>query len=138
MDLVTQLKRDEGLRLTAYKDTLGVWTIGYGHTGPDVFENLVISQETAEFYLWQDIEEAKQIAKKLEFFDKLDPVRQAAIINMCFQLGNKIFQFKRTLAAIRDEKYYVAESYGLDSLWAKQTPNRAKRVLRQIATGEWQ
>ena len=26
----------EGLRLTAYQDSVGVWTIGYGHTGRDV------------------------------------------------------------------------------------------------------
>lgn len=138
MDLVSQLKRDEGLRLEAYQDTLGYWTIGYGHTGSEVVEGLIIDKATAERLLLEDIEEAKQIARKLEFFDRLDPVRQAAIINMCFQLGNKIFQFKRTLAAIRDEKYFLAESYGLESLWAQQTPNRAKRVMRQIATGEWQ
>jgi lysozyme len=137
MDLVTQLKRDEGLRLKAYKDTLGVWTIGYGHTGT-AKRSMVITKAEAEALLVKDIENAKAIAKRIDFFDKLDPIRQAAIINMCFQLGNKIFQFKRTLAAIRDEKYYVAESYGLESLWAKQTPNRAKRVMRQIATGEWQ
>jgi lysozyme len=137
MDLVTQLKRDEGLRLKAYKDTLGVWTIGYGHTGT-AKRGMVITEAEAEALLVKDIENAKAIAKRIDFFDKLDPIRQAAIINMCFQLGNKIFQFKRTLAAIRDEKYYVAESYGLESLWANQTPNRAKRVMRQIATGEWQ
>lgn len=28
-----QLKIDEGCRLTAYQDAVGVWTIGYGHTG---------------------------------------------------------------------------------------------------------
>lgn len=137
MDLVSQLKRDEGLRLKAYKDTVGVWTIGYGHTGT-AKPGMVITEAEAEALLVKDIEDAKAIAKRIDFFDRLDPVRQAAIINMCFQLGNKIFQFKRTLAAIRDEKYHVAESYGLESLWAKQTPNRAKRVMRQIATGEWQ
>ena len=26
------IKRWEGLRLTAYQDSVGIWTIGYGHT----------------------------------------------------------------------------------------------------------
>lgn len=35
----------EGERLTAYQDTGGIWTIGIGHTGPDVVGGLVISHE---------------------------------------------------------------------------------------------
>ena len=30
------IKEFEGLRLTSYQDSVGVWTIGYGHTGPEV------------------------------------------------------------------------------------------------------
>ncbi len=30
------VKEFEGLRLTAYQDSVGVWTIGYGHTGTEV------------------------------------------------------------------------------------------------------
>ena len=42
------IKRNEGCRLTAYQDVVGVWTIGYGHTGPDVRPGLTITQERAE------------------------------------------------------------------------------------------
>src|SRR5690606_32706652 len=42
------LKHFEGLRLRAYRDPVGVWTIGYGHTGPDVHEGLVWSQAQAD------------------------------------------------------------------------------------------
>ena len=42
------LKHFEGLRLKAYRDPVGVWTIGYGHTGPDVYEGLVWSQAQAD------------------------------------------------------------------------------------------
>jgi lysozyme len=44
----------EGLRLKAYKDGGGVWTIGYGHTGPEVVEGLVISIAKAEALFLQD------------------------------------------------------------------------------------
>ncbi|NYT59415.1 lysozyme [Alcaligenaceae bacterium] len=43
------LKYFESCKLKAYWDAHGkVWTIGYGHTGPDVYEGLVISQARAE------------------------------------------------------------------------------------------
>ena len=45
----------EGLRLTAYQDSVGVWTIGYGHTGPDVKPGLTITQEQASALLLRDV-----------------------------------------------------------------------------------
>ena len=40
---VELIKKFEGCELTAYHDAVGVLTIGYGHTGPDVKENQVIT-----------------------------------------------------------------------------------------------
>jgi lysozyme len=53
LDLV---KRFEGLRLTSYKDPVGIWTIGYGTTtragvGVTVGPNMTITEEQAEGYL---------------------------------------------------------------------------------------
>jgi lysozyme len=45
----------EGLRLTAYQDSVGVWTIGWGHTGPDVRPGLTITRAQAESLLRQDL-----------------------------------------------------------------------------------
>jgi lysozyme len=45
----------EGLRLQAYQDSVGVWTIGYGHTGPDVQSGLTITEEQAEILLAADV-----------------------------------------------------------------------------------
>lgn len=49
------IKSFEGCVLTAYKDIVGVLTIGYGHTGPDVYEDLKISQQEAEELLKDDL-----------------------------------------------------------------------------------
>jgi lysozyme len=53
------IKRFEGLELEAYPDT-GTggepWTIGYGHTGPDVFPGLKITELQAEQLLAKDLE----------------------------------------------------------------------------------
>lgn len=52
---IRHLKEFEGLRTAAYKDVGGIWTIGWGHTGPDVTEGLVITQEKAEQLLRRDL-----------------------------------------------------------------------------------
>ena len=44
----------EGLRLTAYRDTGGVWTIGFGHTAK-VFSGQTITAEQAENFLAEDM-----------------------------------------------------------------------------------
>lgn len=49
------IKRLEACSLTAYKDSTGVWTIGYGSTGPAVVEGLAISQDVADHLLLQDM-----------------------------------------------------------------------------------
>lgn len=45
----------EGLNTKAYKCPAGVWTIGYGHTGPDVKEGQTITKDQAELLLSQDL-----------------------------------------------------------------------------------
>ncbi len=49
------VKEFEGLRLTAYIDPVGVLTIGYGHTGSDVYKGLTITQARADQLLQQDL-----------------------------------------------------------------------------------
>jgi len=49
------LKDSEGLELKAYKDTVGILTIGYGHTGDDVTPGQVISEIEAEALLYKDL-----------------------------------------------------------------------------------
>lgn len=44
----------EGLRLTAYQDSVGVWTIGYGHTN-GVQQGQTITLQQAEAFLVADI-----------------------------------------------------------------------------------
>ena len=45
---VRLVKEFEGCRLTAYKDSVGVLTIGYGHTGSDVKPGMTITQARAD------------------------------------------------------------------------------------------
>lgn len=58
-------KQFEGLRLSAYQDSVGVWTIGYGHTGPDVHPALTITEEHATELLLKDTASAVASVNRL-------------------------------------------------------------------------
>lgn len=49
------IRRFEGLKLDAYRCPAGVWTIGYGHTGPEVRSGMRISRQEAEALLLADV-----------------------------------------------------------------------------------
>lgn len=47
-EAVDLIKQFEGCRLKSYRCPAGIWTIGYGNTGPDVVEGLVWTQDQAD------------------------------------------------------------------------------------------
>lgn len=79
------VKRNEGLELTAYLCPAKVWTIGWGHTGPDVRRGLTIDERQAEQLLDQDLDIAEQAVAKAapgasqEQFD--------AMVSLAFNIG---------------------------------------------------
>jgi len=56
---------------------------------------------------------------------------------MAFQLGvNGLLQFEDMLGALKHGLYKRAADAALNSLWAEQTPNRAREVATMIETGD--
>ena len=54
---------------------------------------------------------------------------------MCYQLGLRGFsKFKKTIYYLETEQYDEASIEMLDSLWAKQTPGRAKELSKYISS----
>lgn len=134
--LIADLKRDEGLRLTAYKDTVGVWTVGYGHA--HVAPGTVWTEARAEAALIADVKQHNaELAKDLPWIARLDPMRRRVLQNMAFNLGVKgLLGFKNTLAMIQAGDYAGAAKGMLNSLWAKQVKGRAVRLAEQMRTGQ--
>lgn len=62
--LIDAIKRFEGVRLQAYPDSGGVWTIGYGHT-KDVKKGDRITQYQAEQLLKEDLAQFEVMANKV-------------------------------------------------------------------------
>lgn len=80
------VKRFEGCRLTAYQDSAGVWTIGWGHTGSEVRAGLVWTQAQADQTLIQDLAHASDAVVRLKR-RLLTDHQMAALISFAFNLG---------------------------------------------------
>lgn len=134
-NLADQLKRDEGVRLHVYVDTVGKSTIGIGRNLIDVG----ISQDEAELMLKNDIVKVRAQCDQLSWFNTMDYPRQAAIMNMCFNLGYAgLLHFTHMLSALQNRDWETAAAEMMNSAWAKQVGDRATRLAQQIRTGEWQ
>lgn len=84
------LKSFEQLRLTAYRDQGGVLTIGWGHTGSDVYEGLTITQEQATELLRRDLLSAERAVNDL-VSTALSNNRFDAVVCLVFNIGRGAF-----------------------------------------------
>lgn len=137
--LINQLISEEGEILHAYNDHLGFVTIGVGRL-IDKRKGGGITQQESRYLLTNDINRfTEEIKKALPFYNSLNDARQAVLVGMSFQMGiDGLLAFKNTLNFVRNGKYKDASKGMLNSLWARQTPARAKRMAKQMETGEWQ
>lgn len=135
--LIAQLIRDEGMRLYAYMDSRGYWTIGVGRL-IDQRAGGRITHAEAEMFLQNDIKSCEEdLDRRLTWWRKLSEPRQRVLLNMCFNLGIQgLLGFKRTLTAIRAGEYDKAAEYMLESRWAQQVGKRAHRLAEQMRTGK--
>ncbi|SOB60621.1 Lysozyme [Pseudodesulfovibrio profundus] len=132
--LTEQLKRHEGLRLKPYRCTAGKLSIGFGRN----LDDKGINEGEAETMLWRDVAEARALLERHSGFLRLDEVRQAVLINMCFNLGiSRLMQFQKMWRAISYEDWEQAAAEMLDSRWAKQVGDRATELAAQMKSGEW-
>jgi GH24 family phage-related lysozyme (muramidase) len=86
----TLLKTWEGCRLSAYPDPASgaaPWTIGYGHTGPDVVPGRTITQQQADAFLQKDVADADSAVERLLPGVSLLPRQRDALISFCFNVG---------------------------------------------------
>lgn len=145
--MIAELRRDEGERLKAYKDTVGKWTIGVGRnlddvgTAPltrtvaDVKANGISADESAQM-LAHDLDRVDgDLDKHLPWWRGLDPVRQRVLVNMCFNMGiGGLCGFVNTLSRVHGGQYAAAAEGMLLSKWARQVGARATRLAAMMRT----
>jgi lysozyme len=140
-NLKAMLEVDEGREPHSYPDPLtsgDPWTIGVGHTGPEVHPGLVWTDEQIDAALASDMQIAEDGCRKAFYwFDRLCGARQDVLIDMAFQMGiGRLCGFVRMLGAVRDERWAEAAEQMRLSTWARQTPKRALRLAYQMESGE--
>ena len=139
--LKEELIADEGCVLKVYKDHLGYETVGVGHLLLETDEEygrgvgFPITQTRADELLFYDL---NNVLKECEehFHQNWThwPEEVKLIIaNMAFNLGlTRLVKFQKMFAALNEGDYKQASIEGLDSKWAKQVYNRAKRLMNRL------
>lgn len=109
------IKRFEGCSLSAYRDVVGVLTIGYGDTD-GVIEGQTITQEEADARLEHRVEEfARAIANIIKYTTSSNEM--AALVSLAYNIGLKNFRSSSVLVFHnRGEKLAAANSF---LLWNK-------------------
>ena len=134
-NLIDQLKRDEGWVHTAYRDQLGFLTIGCGHN----LDAKGLSDRAIQIILEDDIADAKSgLMGKWPWMRNLSPARLGAMINLAFNLGSGgLGTFKKFLKAAESGAWETAANELLDSKYAAQVGERARRIALQLKEDVW-
>ena len=130
--LVEELKRHEGYRSHAYRDTMGFLTIGYGlNIDAGISEPLA-----AQILEWQVAECTAAIAGALPFWDKLSQARQEVFVNMGYNLGvDGLLGFRKMISAAAAGDIVGVCREMRDSKWYKQVGSRADELIEKYRIG---
>ena len=114
------IKQHEGVRHESYRDSVGVWTVGVGHTGPDVLAGMHITDDDVDRLLRDDVAEAEacvenhcDVALSQNQFD--------ALVSFVFNLGCQAFRNSTLLRLLNQGRYAEA----------------AQQFRRWTHAGEW-
>lgn len=127
---IDAIKEHEGLRLVAYLDSVGVWTIGYGDTGPDVIKGLTITKEEAEKRLRERLVEFEgyvntyvKVSLKQHQFD--------ALVSLVYNIGPANFKTSTLLKKLNAGDYIGAADQFL--VWNKGRVDGKLVVIKGLA-----
>ena len=136
-----EIAADEGRRNAVYLCSMEKKTVGIGHllTADDPEWTMevgdTISDERIDELFDSDIAVTIDDCRIIfDDFDAFPEPAQLCLANMCYQLGRPTFsKFKRSIAYANDHNWGDLAEEILDSRWARQTPNRAKRISDRLA-----
>lgn len=110
------LQNREALRLVAYPDSGGVWTIGWGHTGPEVHPGLTITRAQAVSYLRIDVQRfVKAVNENVHV--TLTQSQFDALVSFVFNVGISAFERSTVLELLNKGDYVGAESHFMDWIY---------------------
>ena len=134
-----RIKEHEGYRDTVYICSEGYRTIGYGHRcfeDEDWQDNKKYPKEVLDLQFDIDFRASAREAEAIYEHgnEGMNPRVLSILTEMVFQLGQGgVRKFKKMLRAITIQDWKEASNQMLDSLWAKQTPSRAKKLAKMMS-----
>ena len=151
-----KLIEHEGMVLEVYQDTLGIDTIGIGRNLKDrgiskeelahldipnietVYQH-GITEADARYLAMNDIKIVEdELCRVHPCVENLDAVRQLILMDMAFNMGvPRLCKFKKMWNAIHEGNFEVAGFEMMDSKWARQVSNRAKKLSDAMKAGEF-
>ena len=151
-----KLIEHEGMILEVYQDTLGIDTIGIGRNLKDrgiskeelayldipniktVYQH-GITEADARFLAMNDIKIVEdELCRVHPCVENLDAVRQLILMDMAFNMGvPRLCKFKKMWNAIHEGNFEAAGLEMMDSKWARQVGNRAKKLSDAMKAGEF-
>lgn len=124
------IKDHEGLRLKSYKDAVGVWTIGYGHTSDSFFtveKGQTITNAKANELLEHDVLEAEAGIDKVLKEPLPNGNMYGAVVSLVFNIGIGAFGQSTLLRKLNKKDYTgAANEFGK---WVKGTVKGKKKTL---------
>lgn len=138
MDLITKVISHEGLVQSAYQDSLGYWTIGYG-TLIDERKGGLLTVPECRFLLDNRLAIARKSLTPYDWFRALDQVRQDVLVELVFNMGLQgLLGFVRMIAALTAKDFNTAAKEYLNSKAAKQVgPIRSVDIAYRIKYGRY-
>tara|TARA_Y100000361_G_scaffold114854_1_gene105440 strand:+ start:3234 stop:3644 length:411 start_codon:yes stop_codon:yes gene_type:complete len=133
VQLIEELKRDEGVVLSLYQCSAGKNTIGVGRN----LDDRGITEDESDYLLSNDIDLCvEELEGTFPWFATLSDARQRVMVNMCFNLGlSRLLGFEKFLAAMEAGDWETAGIEMLDSKWAVQVGNRSERLKDLVVGG---
>tara|TARA_R110000787_G_scaffold30961_1_gene82633 strand:- start:197 stop:619 length:423 start_codon:yes stop_codon:yes gene_type:complete len=136
--LIEMLKVHEGVETYAYKCSENKTTIGVGRN-VDKAGGLGLSDDEVDYLLQNDINRViLELNSEYDWFSDLDDIRQDAMIDISFNLGQtRLRAFKNALAAMSEGDWDEAADQFMDSRWSEQVGIRAKNLTEMIRSGAY-
>ncbi len=145
--IIPILNFEEGYREKPYRDTQGYPTVAggikIGPKGADM-SNYTFTVPRRVGDLWKEVFVENTITEMqlrptiISALKKCNDARRDVLISMAYQMGVPgLTGFKNTLAMIADGNFDGASRGMLNSLWAKQTPERARRHAEVMRSGSY-
>lgn len=102
-----RLEQREGRKNKAYRDTKGLWTIGVGHTGPNVHEGLAWTDQQIDDAFKDDVKWAETAVNKWVTVP-LTQHQFDALVSFVFNIGDTRFRTSTVLRQLNIKDYHGA------------------------------